>query len=182
VQNANVKLGELFKVIGSVIWLQEAIHTKRVFSQGLKKEPNGHVTTNDLRKSLEQSSVEVSETTLDDFFSKVDSSHQGSISYEEWRSAYPCICIAILLIVIERDFLQFSPTKLTNLEDAFAFYSRTLKSNHDGDVYISEETIKHLGTVHYLVQLLSQTFVPPSNGNHCARSVVAIPAGPLRSC
>lgn len=57
-----------------------------------------------------------------------------------------------MLTAIKGIFLVFSPTQLTNLDDPFSFYSRTLRSNHNGDVYVSEESIEHLGTVCFLSQ------------------------------
>lgn len=84
-QDADTKLGKLFKVIGGILWLHALLVADGVHVKDLQKEPDGRVSISDLRKSLERSSVKVSEGTLSDFFIKVDSSHQGSISYEEWR-------------------------------------------------------------------------------------------------
>ena len=55
------------------------------------------------------------------------------------------ICLTLCADRYYRDFLTFSPTAPTNLGDAVSYYTRILKSSHDGDIYISEESIKHLG-------------------------------------
>lgn len=75
-----------------------------------------------------------------------------------------------MLIVVERDFLVFSPSKLNNLGDAFSYYSRTLKSSYDGDIYISEESIEHLGTVQPFAHLFVRITLPSPRGQQFTRS------------
>ena len=59
----------------------------------------------------------------------------------------------LTLIALGRDFLVFSPTTVSNLEDAFSYYSRTLRTAQDGDTFISEEAIEHLGRFSHLSYL-----------------------------
>lgn len=40
-------------------------------------------------------------------------------------------------------------SKVNEIETA-SYHSRTVKASHDGDIYISEESIKHLGTIQIL--------------------------------
>ena len=49
---------------------------------------------------------------------------------------------------MESDFFLSSADSVTDLHEAFSYYSRTLKTSHDGDIYVSEGTKEHIGTMH----------------------------------
>ena len=70
-----------------------------------------------------------------------------------------------------RNFLLFLPTENPNLKEVFSYYSSTVKVNPEGDVHVSDESRRGLGTNPF-ISLLFGIFVQISHHRpqdlHCA--------------
>ncbi|KAL2044376.1 hypothetical protein N7G274_003081 [Stereocaulon virgatum] len=88
---------------------------------------NGQLDKQELRAAIERAGILLPSAKLDQFFSEVDSNHDGVITFDEWRK-----------------FLLFIPTDTPNLRAVLSYYSSTVTVNSEGDVHVSE-TVEGLG-------------------------------------
>ena len=91
-------------------------------------------------------------------------------------------CTISCLLFIERNLLVFSPMKVTNLSDAFSYYSRTLKSSYDDDVYqrgvyrasrCSTPSCSSIRTDHPSFQKRTPVYPLSTNQVHCLAALWA---------
>jgi solute carrier family 25 phosphate transporter 23/24/25/41 len=51
---------------------------------------DGKITKPELRAALSRAGMAVPNSSLDNFFTEVDTNNDGHISFEEWRYVFPC--------------------------------------------------------------------------------------------
>ncbi|RMZ68878.1 calcium dependent mitochondrial carrier [Pyrenophora seminiperda CCB06] len=112
---------------------------------------DGKISRDELRSALRSAGLTVPNSNLDKFFSEVDTNNDGVISFEEWR-----------------DFLLFIPANAPSLHAVMSYFSATMKVNQEGDVLISDDTIKSLGTAqrflrYFFGSLFLVAHTPPYN-------------------
>ncbi|KAF2667540.1 calcium dependent mitochondrial carrier protein-like protein [Microthyrium microscopicum] len=96
--------------------------------QTIDRNRDGRLEKVELQAAFRRAGLTVSNRKLEDFFSRVDKDHDGSVSFEEWR-----------------DFLLFLPSA-PNLENVLSYYTTTVRVSSEGDVFISDDAIEGLGT------------------------------------
>ncbi|KAI9770613.1 MAG: hypothetical protein M1840_003205 [Geoglossum simile] len=95
----------------------------------IDRDRNGKLDKDELRAAFAKAGLVVSTSKLDQFFSEIDTNHDGEISFEEWR-----------------DFLLFIPQHTPGLKAVLSYFSSTVTVNPEGDVQISVEKAEGLGT------------------------------------
>ena len=56
----------------------------RLFN-GIDRDKNGQIDKDELRSACAEAGLIIPQTKLDEFFKKVDTNHDGVISFDEWR-------------------------------------------------------------------------------------------------
>ena len=115
--------------------------------QSIDRDHNGQLDKEELQAAFRRAGLRVPTSKLDQFFAKVDTNHDGVISFNEWR------CVTYCYIYIydsmssdkSRDFLLFMPTDVPSLRAVLSYYSSATVLNPEGDVHIAHETVESLG-------------------------------------
>jgi solute carrier family 25 phosphate transporter 23/24/25/41 len=96
--------------------------------KNIDRDGNGRLDKAELKDAFKRAELSVSDSKLDEFFSELDLNNDGAISFEEWR-----------------DFLLFIPHDTPSLKAVMSYYTGTISVNTEGDVHVSEDTMKGLG-------------------------------------
>ncbi|KAH0545583.1 hypothetical protein FGG08_000414 [Glutinoglossum americanum] len=110
-------------------FVEETEKELRILFNSIDRDHNGRLDKDELRAAFAKAGLVVSNSKLDQFFSEVDTNHDGEISFEEWR-----------------DFLLFIPQHTPGLKAVLSYFSSTVTVNPEGDVQISDEKAEGLGT------------------------------------
>lgn len=111
----------------------------------------------ELRAAFERAGILLPGAKLDQFFSEVDSNHDGVITFDEWRYPYSSLRACPTTDIIKRKFLLFIPANTPNLRTVLSYYSSTVTVNSEGDVHVSE-TFEGLGKHHFSRTLFGALF------------------------
>lgn len=95
-KNADSLLYDVLKVVDTSGNGQIQYNEFRVFIEHAEKElyqlfdnidrdNSGSLDKDELRQAFARSGIVVSNSKLDDFFDRIDTNHDGKISFEEWR-------------------------------------------------------------------------------------------------
>ncbi|KAH9865437.1 hypothetical protein J1614_009020 [Plenodomus biglobosus] len=119
--------------------------------RSIDKDRDGKLSRDELRAALSRAGLAVPKSSLEHFFTEVDTNNDGAISFEEWR-----------------DFLLFIPANAPNLAEVMSYFSATMKLNPEGDVLISDDTMQGLGTTERFLDILFGSLLlvartPPSS-------------------
>ncbi|KAI4132936.1 MAG: hypothetical protein LQ347_002348 [Umbilicaria vellea] len=104
--------------------------------KSIDRDHNGQLDKGELKSAFAQAGLVVPQSKFDQFFSEVDSNHDGVITFDEWRN-----------------FLLFIPAQAPSLKAVLSYYSSTVTVNSEGDVQVSGETVEGLGRHHFLTTL-----------------------------
>lgn len=63
--------------------------------KSIDRDHNGQLDKGEVRSAFERAGIKLPGTKLDQFFSEVDTNHDGVITFDEWR--YPDVSLRILL-------------------------------------------------------------------------------------
>ena len=63
--------------------------------KSIDRDHNGQLDKGEVRSAFERAGIKLPRTKLDQFFSEVDTNHDGVITFDEWR--YPNVSLMILL-------------------------------------------------------------------------------------
>ncbi|KAL6719324.1 hypothetical protein ACLMJK_003563 [Lecanora helva] len=96
--------------------------------KSIDRDQNGQLDKTELRSAFDRAGIHLPASKLDEFFSEVDTNHDGVISFEEWRN-----------------FLLFIPANAPNLRAVLSYYTSTVTVNAEGDVHVSDDTVEGLG-------------------------------------
>ncbi|KAF6235999.1 hypothetical protein HO173_005627 [Letharia columbiana] len=96
--------------------------------KSIDRDHNGQLDKGEIRSAFERAGIQLPGTKLDQFFSEVDTNHDGVITFDEWR-----------------DFLLFIPANTPNLRAVLSYYSSTVTVNPEGDVHVSDDNVEGLG-------------------------------------
>ncbi|KAF2428817.1 calcium dependent mitochondrial carrier protein-like protein [Tothia fuscella] len=102
----------------------------------IDQDADGKLDKNELMVAFKTAGLNVSEAKLRSFMDEIDTNHDGSVDFAEWRN---------------RDFLLFIPATDPNLNEILSYYSSTVRMNSEGDVVISDDIKQGIGTLlHFL--------------------------------
>lgn len=93
---------------------------------------NGQLDKGELRAAFERAGILLPGAKLDQFFSEVDSNHDGVITFDEWRYPYSPLRACPTTDIIKRKFLLFIPANTPNLRTVLSYYSSTVTVNSEG--------------------------------------------------
>ncbi|MCJ1271411.1 hypothetical protein MMC22_011311 [Lobaria immixta] len=96
--------------------------------KSIDRDQNDQLDKDELMGAFVRAGLVIPKSKLDQFFSEVDTNHDGVISFDEWR-----------------DFLLFLPSSSPNLRAVLSYYSSTVTLNAEGDVHVSKDTAEGLG-------------------------------------
>ncbi|KAL9103905.1 MAG: hypothetical protein Q9163_001098 [Psora crenata] len=102
----------------------------------IDRDRNGQLDKKELCAAFQAAGIYLPARKLDQFFTEVDSNHDGVITFDEWRN-----------------FLLFIPADARNLRAVLSYYSSTVTVNAEGDVHVSNDTVEGLGKHHFLQAL-----------------------------
>ncbi|KAF2120832.1 calcium dependent mitochondrial carrier protein-like protein [Lophiotrema nucula] len=131
-KNADDLLSEVFKAVDSSADGKIQYQEFKDFVQQTEKElgelfksidynRDGKISKPELQAAFKRAGLAVPNSKLDAFFLEVDTNHDGTISFEEWR-----------------DFLLFIPATAPNLKAVISYFQATVKLNAEGDVQVDD--------------------------------------------
>ncbi|KAF6229082.1 hypothetical protein HO133_007196 [Letharia lupina] len=109
--------------------------------KSIDRDHNGQLDKGEIRSAFERAGIQLPGTKLDQFFSEVDTNHDGVITFDEWR-----------------DFLLFIPANTPNLRAVLSYYSSTVTVNPEGDVHVSDDNVEGLGKIQFPRNLFAALF------------------------
>ncbi|MCJ1321640.1 hypothetical protein MMC15_006985 [Xylographa vitiligo] len=101
--------------------------------KSIDRDRNGQLDKDELQAAFWRAGLVVSKSKFEDFFSGIDTNHDGVISFDEWRN-----------------FLLFIPAATPGLKAVLSYYSSVVMVNAEGDVHISNENVQSLGITNFL--------------------------------
>ena len=125
--------------------------------KSIDRDHNEKLDRDELRLAFEKANIAIDSGKLNGFFDKIDTNHDGEISFDEWR--WVEIIGSILTLMYEfRNFLMFLPATSTDLKAVLSYYSSYVLVNPEGDVHVSDEANQGIGTSAFLHTLFGVLF------------------------
>ncbi|MCJ1396133.1 hypothetical protein MMC18_009022 [Xylographa bjoerkii] len=151
-KNADALLQDVLKVVdtngdGRIqysefrIFVEETEKELWKLFKSIDRDHNGQLDKDELQAAFWRAGLVVSKSKFEDFFSGIDTNHDGVISFDEWRN-----------------FLLFIPAAAPGLKAVLSYYSSTVMVNAEGDVHISDETVQSLGRSNFLTTFFGSIF------------------------
>ncbi|MCJ1476792.1 hypothetical protein MMC13_005461 [Lambiella insularis] len=109
--------------------------------KSIDRDHNGQLDKTELQAAFARAGLVIPKAKFEDFFSEIDTNHDGAITFDEWRN-----------------FLLFIPTHTLELQAVLSYYTSTVKINAEGDVHISDENAHSLGRTNFLSVLFGSIF------------------------
>ncbi|KAI0997677.1 Calcium-binding mitochondrial carrier [Podosphaera aphanis] len=97
--------------------------------QSIDRDNNGKLDKKEIKTASDKAGLDIPNSTLDQFFAKVDRNGDGLIDFAEWR-----------------DFLLFIPTNnQPGIKAVFSFYILSVTPNFEGDTAMNQGNMNGLG-------------------------------------